>query len=106
MSLTGDEPSFTQICINRDQLFELKVGDSFICELADDKFAQLQELLLSPWEPAEGDVQCTEGKTCIEMESGQPPTCSMCWRVNNGNGDCSALPGCNKELCGFCSNGG
>eukprot|EP00966_Prymnesium_polylepis_P056101 1297934-Prymnesium_polylepis.1 len=93
-----------QICRNADQLFQLKVGEAFECDLSDAKFAELRELLTGTWTEPPGAAQCAAAKVCIEVPPGEAPTCPMCWRVNGGGGDCSALAGCNNELCGFCTN--
>ena len=95
---------FSQVCRNSDELFKLAVGDVFICDFSHEKFAELKELLLSPWTEAPDAAQCVASKTCIEVEPGKTPSCPDCWRINQGEGDCSALPGCNNELCGFCTN--
>ena len=100
---------FSQICDNGDDVFSLKVGDPFECRFSTTRFRELQELLLSPWSEPAGAEQCTSSKTCIEVDASATggaatPTCSQCWRVNQGEGDCSALAGCNNDLCGFCTN--
>mmetsp|Transcript_31075 Transcript_31075/g.65134 ORF Transcript_31075/g.65134 Transcript_31075/m.65134 type:complete len:165 (+) Transcript_31075:451-945(+) len=95
---------FSQICRNSDELFTLGVGDPFICDFSEDKFASLQQTLLSPWDEPSTATKCSKSRTCIEVEPGEKPTCPMCWRINGGNGDCSSLQGCNNKLCGFCTN--
>lgn len=96
---------FNEICNNREELFSLGVGDSFVCDFSEKGFNELQRILLSPWHEPAGLELCWESKTCIELSSpGDRPTCDQCYRVNNGPGDCSALPGCDNNLCGFCSN--
>lgn len=86
----------SQICQNSEELFQLAVGDPFICDFSREKFVELQELLLSPWSEPSGAAQCASSKTCIEIEPGKTPSCPECWRINEGGGDCSTLPGCNK----------
>lgn len=100
---------FAQICENGEDLFSMKVGDPFECIFSATRFSELQELLLSPWSEPTGTEQCTAAKKCVEFDVSPegvalPPTCSQCYRVNQGEGDCSALPGCNADLCGFCTN--
>ena len=47
---------FSQICANGDELFSLKRGEPFECELSPSRFGELQRWLLATpdWGPAAG----------------------------------------------------
>jgi hypothetical protein len=39
---------FSFLCSNREELFTIGTHDFFVCEFDDDKFDELQQLLLEP----------------------------------------------------------
>lgn len=43
-----------------------------------------------------GDHPLTEPQTTV--------SCSECWKIHNGPGDCSSVCGCAKITCNFCTN--
>ena len=96
---------FNEICTNGRDLFSLKPGDTFECDFSLEGFQELQKILLSPFHEPANLEPCWESKSCIELDGpGQATTCDQCWRANDGGGDCSALPGCDRDMCSFCTN--
>ena len=49
---------YNQLCSNSRDLFDLTVGDVFICNFSIDRFMELQELLLQSKEEPEEVVEC------------------------------------------------
>jgi hypothetical protein len=45
-----------QLCTNNHELFELEVGQFFVCQLDEARFWELKEILLTP--PTSGDERC------------------------------------------------
>lgn len=38
---------FSMVCANAERLFEINVGDEYVCEFSHEKFRQLKALLLA-----------------------------------------------------------
>ena len=99
-----------QICRNGDQIFRLRPGEEYECEYSAQRFRELQRLLLTPARPAPPSaMRCTHATLAKlherdAMDEAGLPSCSTCWRANNGPGDCSKVRGCNKLRCDFCTN--
>lgn len=81
-----------QLCTNNHELFDLEVGQFFVCQLDEARFWELKEILLTP--PTSGDERC-------------PANYHYC-PGNERHGDkayCDADPDCwgDLECCGeFC----
>ena len=98
-----------QICTNGDQLFRLRAGEEFVCAYSSQRFRDLQRMLLTTPEEDPSAKKCT-GASLTKMKQRDAvdanglPTCSTCWRVTGGPGDCSQLKGCDNTRCDFCTN--
>ena len=100
-----------QICKNGEHLFHMQAGEEFQCDYDPARFRELQNLLLSPPEPANSHQQARCTHSTLSTMKERPvfgddglPDCSTCWRLNNGPGDCHAQKGCDSGRCDFCTN--
>ena len=50
---------FNQVCRNHAALFALRQDEAFECDFSPSRFAELQQLLTSPWREPDGAMQCT-----------------------------------------------
>lgn len=99
---------FNQICENKQELFELVVGQEFVCDFSPTRFAELETIIRTPALPEpQGTLQCT-------MDGGKhldhliPPgalresiTCEICEALHAQTpGECSDIRDC--DVCSFC----
>ena len=47
-------------------MFTLRAGEPFQCQFSDARFAELQALLLDPWEEPQDWTQCRKSQQCVE----------------------------------------
>ena len=57
---------YNEICDNGPDLFNLDVGQEFRCDFSASRFAELQEVLLTPWEEPPDSTRCTSSRSCTE----------------------------------------
>eukprot|EP00966_Prymnesium_polylepis_P104302 2415656-Prymnesium_polylepis.1 len=55
---------FSQVCANSEQLFQIDVGERFVCDFSADGFEQLQAWLLDGPDMRVRDEQASRGKWC------------------------------------------
>lgn len=91
---------FNQMCNNGPALFQLRVGERFNCDFSPRRAAELQSILERPAPPHLLSKSACGHGTLDTSEM----TCAKCWQINEGEGDCSRLSGCNSRLCSFCTN--